>query len=228
MHKRLNIGLDLGLAGNVLFLIFAVLTYVYYRLFNAGSSAVDALEKIEYVLLFLGFGSFAVSALLITMAVRMRTRFKAALWLYIVMEAVIMYCELNSYDVRSFYHAYSMWLAIIHAVISSAACFAFIELDPYKKPFEILIIVCVGVILVGMMGTVFNVRVYFSVIMNALSFTVLFSGIKYMMSHEIIEIDCHGDSARVAEYRGFFEGDEQKTDAQKAAEKKKDSEKTNP
>ena len=37
--------------------------------------------------------------------------------------------------------------------------------------------------------------------------TVLFASLKYMMKREMIEIDCHGDRARVAEYNSntFFE-----------------------
>ena len=117
-----------------------------------------------------------------------------------------MYCDLNSFEVMSFYDPYSMLLAIVHSVISAAVCFAFLYLDPYKTPFEVVVIICIGVILGGMFGNLLGIRIYFSILVNAIAFTGLFAAIKYMYGHDIIEIDCHGDQARVAEYKsGFFD-----------------------
>ncbi len=222
MHRKLKLGLDLGLGGNVVFLIFAVLTYVYMRLSaKASDKTLLGLERFEYFLLFLGFAMLLASACFLTSTLRMRAKFKIAYWVYICMEAFIMYCELNSYETKSFYHPYSLGLAIAHALISAAICFTFIQLDPYKKPFEILIIVCIGIILAGMMGNILEIRLYFSVITNAAAYALMFGGIKYMLSKEIVEIDCHGDAARVAEYRGFFDDTpSEPTDAQKAAQNK--------
>jgi len=226
MHKKLDIGLKLGLAGNVLFLVFGFFTFVYYKLAYKGTapSKLLILERFEYFLLFLGFAMIFASAYFITISVRMRLKLKLAMWLYGAMEAFLMYCELHSYQTMSFYHPYSLTLAIVHALISAAICFLFLDFDPYKKPFEILIIVTIGIILAGMMGNIFEIRLYFSILFNAIALTVLFSGIIYMLNKEIIEIDCHGDKARVAEYRGFFDGDEpeKKTDAQMAAESHQD------
>ncbi|HRR75456.1 MAG TPA: hypothetical protein P5191_01395 [Ruminococcus sp.] len=232
MHKKLDLGLKLGLAGNILFLLFGFFTFIYYKLAYKGTaqSKLLLLERVEYFLLFLGFAMFFAAAYFITISVRMRLKLKLAMWLYGAMEAFLMYCELHSYQTMSFYHPYSLTLAIGHALISAAICFLFLDFDPYKKPFEILIIVTIGIILAGMMGNIFEIRLYFSILFNAVALTVLFAGIIYMLNKEIIEIDCHGDKARVAEYRGFFDGDdpeEKKTDAQKASEKNSESNEEN-
>jgi hypothetical protein len=225
MHKKLDIGLKLGMLGNIIFLLFGAITFIYMKMMqkNTKESTLLNIERFEYFLLFLGFAMIFAAAYFILISVRMRGKLKIAMWLYGCMEAFLMYCELHSYDTREFYHPYSLTLAIVHALLSAAVCFSFLQFDPYKKPFEILIIVCIAIILVGMLGNVFEIRLYFSILFNAVAMTVLFAGIIYMLKKEIIEIDCHGDSARVAEYRGFFDGDdnEKKTDAQMASEKNK-------
>ena len=194
MHKKLDIGLKLGMLGNIVFLLFGAITFIYMKMMqkNTKESTLLNIERFEYFLLFLGFAMIFAAAYFILISVRMRGKLKIAMWLYGCMEAFLM-------------------------------CFSFLQFDPYKKPFEILIIVCIAIILVGMLGNVFEIRLYFSILFNAVAMTVLFAGIIYMLKKEIIEIDCHGDSARVAEYRGFFDGDdnEKKTDAQMASEKNK-------
>ena len=117
------------------------------------------------------------------------------------MEAFFMYCELNSFDVLSFYDPYSLPLAIVHSIVSAVICFAFLSLDPYKTNFEVVVIVCVGLILGGMFGNLMGIRLYFSILVNAVSFTALFVAIRYLMKREEIEIDCYGDRARVAVYK---------------------------
>jgi uncharacterized membrane protein YfcA len=80
----------------------------------------------------------------------------------------------------------------------------FVYLDPYKTQYEILIIMCIGLILGGMFGNLIGIRIYFSILMNAVAFLIMFYGIRVMLKREIIEIDCYGDRARVAEYRSVF------------------------
>ena len=133
----------------------------------------------------------------------MRKWLKIAYSVYIVTEAVMMTLELNSYRI-DFYKPYSLLLAIVHSIFSAMVCFAFLTFDPDKKSYEIIIIICIGIMLGGMLGNVIGIRIYFSIFTNAIAFLLLFSSIKYMLKREIIEIDCYGDKARVAEYKSTF------------------------
>lgn len=208
MHAKLSKGLLFGLIGNVLFILFALVTFIFYKIyFQASPALVKFLEVLAYALEISGFLLLAMSDYLICITVRMRKWLKIGFSAYIVMEAVLMIFELNSYAVRSFYHPYSLTLAIAHAVISAAVCLSFISFDPYKTKFEVIVIICIGLILGGMFGNLIGIRIYFSILVNAVSFTILFAAINYLLKKEIIEIDCHGDRARVAEYKGLFEED---------------------
>lgn len=203
MHKKLNYGLNLGLAGNVMFIIFSAVCYIYYIIYQPDSVLSKILEITAYVFEFSGFASLIVSDILISKTARMRNLLKIGFSLYIITEAVMMTLELNSYRI-DFYKPYSMLLAIIHSIFSAAICFSFLTLDPDKKPYEVITIICIGIMLGGMMGNVIGIRIYFSIFTNAIAFTLLFASIKYMLKREIIEIDCYGDRARVAEYKSTF------------------------
>lgn len=203
MHKKLNFGLNLGLAGNIMFIIFSAVCYFYYLIFNPESSFVKFLEITAYIFEFTGFASLILSDILISKTARMRNWLKIGFSVYIVTEAIMMTLELNSYRI-DFYKPYSLLLAILHSIFSATVCFSFLTLDPDKKPFEVITIICIGIMLGGMMGNVIGIRIYFSILTNAISFTLLFASIKYMLKREIIEIDCYGDRARVAEYKSTF------------------------
>lgn len=203
MHKKLNLGLNLGLAGNIMFIIFSAVCYFYYLIFNPESSFVKFLEITAYIFEFTGFASLILSDILISKTARMRNWLKIGFSVYIVTEAIMMTLELNSYRI-DFYKPYSLLLAILHSIFSATVCFSFLTLDPDKKPFEVITIICIGIMLGGMMGNVIGIRIYFSILTNAISFTLLFASIKYMLKREIIEIDCYGDRARVAEYKSTF------------------------
>lgn len=203
MHKKLGYGLNLGLAGNIMFIIFSAVCYIYYIIYKPDSTFAKVLEITAYIFEFSGFASLVLSDILISKTARMRNWLKIGFSLYIITEAVMMTLELNSYRI-DFYKPYSMLLAIIHSVFSAAVCFSFLTLDPDKKPYEVITIICIGIMLGGMMGNVIGIRIYFSIFTNAIAFTLLFASIKYMLKREIIEIDCYGDRARVAEYRSTF------------------------
>ncbi len=203
MHKKLNIGLNLGLIGNALFIIFSIVCFIYYLIFDLENGFVKFLEIVAYLCEFSGFGCLIVSDILISKTARMRKWLKIAYSVYIVTEAVMMTLELNSYRI-DFYKPYSLLLAIVHSIFSAMVCFAFLTFDPDKKSYEIIIIICIGIMLGGMLGNVIGIRIYFSIFTNAIAFLLLFSSIKYMLKREIIEIDCYGDKARVAEYKSTF------------------------
>lgn len=203
MHKKLNYGLNLGLIGNALFIVFSAVCFIYYLVFNPESVFSKLLEITAYVCEFSGFGVLILSDILIIKTARMRDWLKIGFSIYIVVEAVMMTLELNSYRI-DFYKPYSLLLAILHSVFSAVICFAFLTLDPDKKAYEIIVIICIGIILGGMLGNVMGIRIYFSIFTNSIAFTILFGSIKFMLKRETIEIDCYGDKATVTTYRSTF------------------------
>ncbi|MBR1738914.1 MAG: hypothetical protein IJ737_01360 [Ruminococcus sp.] len=198
-HERFSKGLSFGLAGNLLFVLFGMICFVFYKTYVHESVHSRILEAAAYFTEFLGFGLFLYAAWLISTSVRMRTLFKVGLTAYVVLEAVMMVLELNSYRI-SFYAPYSLALAIVHSIVSAAVCLSFLQLDPDRGRFELFVIVCIGVILGGMLGNILGVRVYFSIITNAFGFALMFWSIKYLLGREEMEVDCYGDRAQAAEY----------------------------
>ena len=224
MHKKLSLGLYAAFAGNLLFVLFAVLAYWYYKIYDPSSGFVKFLEKATYTTLFLGFISLVASEVLFCMTLRMRRLLKSVYGVYIVMEAVMMYLALNSARYRRFYEPYSFKLAVIHSLLSAVVCFIFVYLDPYKVNFEVVIIVCIGLIMGGMFGNLMGIRIYFSILVNAIAYSLMFGAIIYMLKKEIIEIDCYGDSARVAEYKSvFFEEEVDDDEAEDESESTEDT-----
>lgn len=214
MHEKLDKGLFFGFIGNLLFVVFGLLCGIYYYTYNDESLHSRLLEALAYCSEFLGFGLLIYSDVLLSQSLRLRRLLKISYSAYIVLEALMMVLELNSGRL-DFYAPYSLGLSIIHAIVSGAACLAFLQLDPENTKYEVCIVVCIAMIFFGMLGTLFGVRVYFSILTNAVSFTLLFAAIRYLLSREEIEIDCYGDRARVAEYKSsmFAEAPEKKTPA---------------
>ena len=207
MQEKLDKGLFFGLIGNVLFVAFGVICYIFYLTYKDNSFFSRALEAIAYCTEFLGFGLLIYADYLLAASLRLRNLLKISFTAYIVLEAVILALELNSYRIE-FYKPYSMAIAIVHAVISGAACLAFLQLDPDNPKFELTIVISIAMVFCGMLGVVLGIRAYFGVLINALSFAVLFALIRFLRSREEIEIDCNGDQARVAEYTSSMFADD--------------------
>ena len=82
MQKKLSLGLLFGLIGNALFILFAILAYWYYLIFDPYSTFCKVLEHTTYAVLFSGFIALAVSDVLLCITVRMRLHFKIAYGIY--------------------------------------------------------------------------------------------------------------------------------------------------
>ncbi len=204
MHERLKTGFNLGLTGNILFLFFGLTCLLYYNTYEDGSGFSNVLEIIAYIIEVCGFIALAISAFCIATSARMRTLMKVCYSIYILLEAVMMFLELNAYEFNSFYRPFSLGLAIVHAAFSGFVCFTFLQLDPDKTALEVVIIVCIGIIFGGMLGNIMGIRIYFSIITNAVSYSLLFFRILSLQDNGDIEIDCYGDKATVTEYRSEF------------------------
>ena len=219
MHERLNKGIFLGILGNVLFIVFGLVCYLFYISYSSGSIHSKILEILAYAIEFAGFIVLIYSSRLMFSAIRMRSWLKLGFSAYIVLEAVMMFLEINT-SRFSFYEPYSLGLAVIHSILSAAVCFSFIQFDPDKPKLEVVVIVCTGIMLGGMFGNIMGIRVYFSIISNAVGFAILFAAVRYLLKREEIEIDCHGDKARVSEYSSstFFGETGNKEDNDKKTE----------
>ncbi len=203
MHERLNGGLKYCMLGNLLFLAFSIICFIYYKTYVDDSALSTVLEVIAYATEFIGFALLIWGDWLVSTAIRFRNLMKLCLTLYIVLEAVMMILELNS-DKFDFYKPYSLALAIVHSSASGLACLSFLQLDTDKKKLEIAIIICIGIMFIGMFGNFLGLRIYFSIMINSLAFALMFKAIQLLIAREEIEVDCHGDKARVAEYKSTF------------------------
>lgn len=203
MHEKLSKGMTLGLVGNIFFVLFSIICFFYYQAFGSHGIVVEFIEVSAYACEAAGFICLLISIILICRTARMRIWLKIVFPIYILVELVLMVLELNSYRIE-FYEPYSLALAIIHAVFSAIICFTFLSLDPGKVCLEVMIVVSFAIILAGMLGNILGIRIYFSILTNAVAFSLLFGSIKWMLAREMIEIDCYGDKARVAEYKSTF------------------------
>ncbi|MGN0580668.1 MAG: hypothetical protein ACI4JE_07320 [Ruminococcus sp.] len=203
MRDTLKRGLTYGMVGNLFFIAFSLVCLIYYNIYDPAKISSRIIEIIAYTVETLGFLSLMLGMIDINRSVRMRPMLKFGFPVYILVELVMMILELNSYQIE-FYKPYSLLLAVLHAVFSAAVCFTFLSLDPGKSCLEVAVTICFGVILGGMLGNVIGIRIYFSILTNAVAYAGLFSAIRYMYCREMIEIDCHGDKARVAEYDSSF------------------------
>lgn len=203
MHEKLSRGLTFGLIGNIFFVLFSLVCYGYYKEFTSEGIIIKFIEVIAYACEAAGFFFLLLSIIYLCRTIRMRTWLKIGFSVYIAVELILMIMELNSYRI-SFYKPYSLSLAICHAIFSGAVCFSFLSFDPGKVCLEVMVTVSFAIILGGMLGNILGIRIYFSILTNAISFIILFASIKRMMAREMIEIDCYGDKARVAEYKSTF------------------------
>lgn len=203
MHERLNGGLRSCLLANLLFIVFCIICLIFYATYKADSFLSNTLEFLAYTAEFSGFAVFIWGDWLISSAVRFRGIMKLAMTLYIILEGVMMILELNSYRL-DFYKPFSLLLAIIHSVASGLVCMSFIQLETDNKKLEVSVLVCIAIIFAGMLGNILGLRIYFSIMINAIAYALLFLLILRLIKREEVEIDCHGDRARVAEYRSTF------------------------
>lgn len=226
-QEKLTKGIFFGLIGNLLFVAFGLVCLLYYVTYKNDSFFSRTLEALAYSVEFLGFGLLLYADWLLIKSIRLRRLLKISFTAYIILEAVMMLLELNSYRVE-FYEPYSLPLAMAHAAISGLACFAFLQLDPNNLKWEIAIGACFTLIVAGMLGNILGVRIYFSIITNAVGFSVLFGAMKFFRDREQIEIDCYGDRASEAVFSGstlfddaekvFTQDDLEKARAEQAAE----------
>lgn len=203
MHERLKGGLKYCLIANLMFLVFGLICLLYYKTYKYDSVFSKILEVAAYSCEIIGFMLFLWGDWLTSTAIRFRALLKTSLTVYIFLESIMMILELNSYRLE-FYEPYSLLLAIVHSVFSGFACLAFLQMEIDNKKLEHIVLICIAMMFAGMLGNIIGIRIYFSIIVNAVAFALLFFSIRRLINRDEIEIDCHGDKARVAEFKSTF------------------------
>ncbi|MBR6580011.1 MAG: hypothetical protein IKK66_01780 [Ruminococcus sp.] len=214
-HEKLTKGIFFGFIGNLLFVGFGLICLLFYTTYKDGSFFSRLLEALAYSIEFLGFGFLLYADWLLIKSVRMRNLLKISFTAYILLEAIMMILELNSAKIDG-YEPYSLALAMVHAAVSGMACFAFLQLDPDNVKWEVAICACFTLIVAGMLGNILGIRIYFSIITNAIGFAVLFGAMKFFRDREEIDIDCYGDRASEAVFSSSTIFDSGKSDSPKA------------
>ena len=72
MHERLNSGIKFCIIGNLLFLAFSIVCFIFYTTYEAGSALSTILEYIAYATEFSGFAAFIFGDWLISSSIRFR------------------------------------------------------------------------------------------------------------------------------------------------------------
>lgn len=222
-RENLKKGIYFGMIGNILFVAFGLICLLYYYTYDAKSVLSKTIELIAYGTEFVGFGLLVYADYLLIISIRLRRLLKVSFSAYIFLEALMMTLEINGPKIP-FYEPYSLWLAIIHAVVSGACCFAFLQLDPENVRFEVMISACIIAIFAGMLGNILGIRVYFSILINAVSFAFMFAGTRFFLEREDISIDCIGDRANEAVFNSstlFVDRDDDEKSGKDAAEEDK-------
>ncbi len=190
----------LGLVSNCLFILFIVITMIYYSIYLKTGKINYVVEGIAYTLEIIGFILMLAAALGYVSRLRHRRLLKISACVYFVMEAILMLFDFNLVKAEDFYSPTSRALIIIHCVISAVICLSYMQLDENRKPLQIVVSISSMIMILGVITIIYNVRIYASVLINAVAYIFLYSAILFLLKREVIEVDCHGDAARVAEY----------------------------
>ena len=203
MHPKLKRCFSCGQYGNILFLLFAVFAVTYYWSIERHNVVLLPLEIAAYTVEAGGFVFMLFSLINFWKIVRHRYIMKAAMLVYLIVEAVIMVIDFNA-DKLSFYESHAMWLNIAHSIFSGAILFTYLALEPKNTGLEVAIIISEVIILACLFGVVFKMHVYLSLFGNSIAYVVFFSILRFLHAQERIMIDCHGDRAREVKYRSDF------------------------
>ncbi len=203
MHPRLKKCFQFGQYANILFLLFATVCALYYWLIDRHGIEVVPLEIAAYTIETGGFVLMLISLIHFWKIVRHRYIMKSAMLIYLITEVVIMILDFNA-EKLPFYQSNSMALNIGHSIFSAVMCFTYLSLEPKNTSLEVSVVIAVTLILSGMFGTIFGMHVYVSLFANSIAYVVFFSILRFLLSQERIMIDCHGDKARVQNFKSSF------------------------
>ena len=191
----------LGRTANIMFVAFIVVCLIYYYSLKKFEGLWLVFEIVAYALEAGGFAFFTLSVIWMDKLVRARTWMKVVMPVYISVEVILMLLEFEFIPfISDYYNGLSLWLIIIHALFSAACAFSLIQLEPQNKVVQIAVTLTVCISLAGMLPGIAGYRVYASILVNAFAYIVFFSIMHRLVKNEEVEIDCHGDRARVTSF----------------------------
>lgn len=194
----------LGLLANISFVVFIIICMIYYAYNRRTGEICYVVDAVAYIVEAIGFILMFVSIFGQINILRERKLYKISMAVYWIIELSIMIFDFNLLDTDEFYNPTSKVLIIGHCVFSVLVCLTSLTLDLRKTCLEVCTGVAAVIIMLGMVSIIYDVRLYASVLINAIAYIFLNAAILEMLRRESIEIDCHGDKARVAEFSSSF------------------------
>lgn len=196
--------LTFGILANVMFILFIIICLVYYSIYGNTDKSNNLFEMSAYICEAVGFVLMALSIVGMVLILRQRYILKILLSIYLITEIFIMLLDFGFINIGKIYNGYSVPLIIVHAIFSAAVCFSHISLDHKRLPLQIAVSVASCMMLAGMLSVGYGVRIYASVLTNCFAYLFLYITLSIQLKLEVIEVDCHGDKARVQEYKSSF------------------------
>ncbi len=195
----------IGLTANILFIVFIIVTMIYYAYYLRTGNIVRVIEAVAYTIEISGFLLMLVSVVGYAVKLRFRHFLKGCMAVYFIVEFIIMICDFNLIDAHEFYTPASKLLIIGHCVFSTIVIMSYMQLETTKTCLQIAVAISSVMTMCGSFAIVFGVRVYASVLVNCFAYVVLYTMILIFYNREMIDVDCHGDVARVYEDSDFFD-----------------------
>lgn len=200
----------LGMLGNICFILFIIITMLYYHNYLSTGVVRPWVETIAYSTEVLGFILMAGNVVGYMSKLRFRLLLKISMAVYFVIEFVIMIMDLNIIDAGTFYSPSSKVIIIIHCVFSAFVCMTYMTLDTSSNLMQAAVIITCIIMLLAVFSIVFKVRLYISVLTNSVAYIVLYSMILFFDKRERITVDCYGDIAKVYEDSTLFSDSDKK------------------
>ena len=191
--------MKLARIGNILFVVFIIISLIYYSVNPQNRVAHIAFETIAYGTETFGFVFFSLAVIWLDRLVRARGVMKVLLLVYIVTEVVLMLLEFK-FIFPNAYNGLSLPLTICHSIFSAGVAFSMLSLDTASRKMEAFIIVTCTIMLAGMFLGLAGYRVYASILINAFAYIFFTTAVLYELRLEEISIDCYGDQAKVAKF----------------------------
>lgn len=211
LKKLLNLKgyFKLGLTANICFIIFIIVTVIYYTFFTYTQQSFLLFDGIAYFFEMMGFILLAGSTLGLIGIMRDRKLMKTAMSVYFFMELILVILDLNIIE-ADFFDATNKVVIIIHSILSIAVCCTYLSLEPKRKSIERLVMICSVIMATGIFCVIYDSRVYVSILINCIAYLVMYAAIVKMLELEYIEIDCYGDTVSVMEVDSstFFDDDD--------------------
>lgn len=195
----------IGLLSNIFFVLFIIITMIYYSYYLKTSNIVKPVENIAYSIEVIGFILMLASVMGYIARLRDRLLLKIGMAVYFITEFAIMICDFNVIDAKDFYKPASKVLIIGHCIFSAVVMLSYMQLETKKTCLQICCGICAVIMMFGCFSIVYNVRIYASVLINSFVYILFYALVLMLYSRQMIEVDCHGDVARVYEDSSIFD-----------------------